>query len=697
MTWIFFACQTGSVVVEKQQQDEQQEQCLEQGVLTLEEEIDWFFLEGQDSLSVLFHPTVLENTCDSFVASTSAEWLEVQIEPNGSAIEITLQTEALRSGKHTTTVSIWDDNGNDILAEIPVQISALVTPPAEVESSKRAMIIGVDGLDGEEMHIAQTPTINRLQTGGLWSREASTQLTGNTSSGPGWTSILTGVEVKDHYITSNGNYGARNQQFPSFLKRLRDNNYTTGVSIQWADIFSILESDAYNSYGSGNQQEVTDWVIEQLESEEGYDAYFVHLDDVDHAGHAHGFTADQEEYNLAIEEADRNIGEILDAILEGPNIQNEEWMIIVTTDHGGDVAGTHGTIAPDYQVIPLIISGATYSNEKLPEGFGSHLDVHPTILDFFDIPNDELELDGLSWNQMPELECDDGIDNDNDGEFDCSDLDCHRIGECIEQNCNDGNDNDMDNLIDCDDTDCISDESCFECNPIDLESSIGEVQQNVYPSSNNLEGSCGGSNGDEALFSWQAPNDGVFIIDTMEWYRDTVLYVLEEDCFGQEIACNEKPSSSERSVVSITATIDQLYTIVVDTDGVDSTETGLSIRPQSDSCSYLEQSSDSWTEPFIHEDYAYSGACVPMISPMWWEWTAPIDGTFTIDTLESDFDTVLYVLDQCSGSELSCNDDNGSYYSATTVTLTEGDNILIGVGSFAGRTLSGTIGVTISN
>ena len=47
---------------------------------------------------------------------------------------------------------------------------------------------------------------------------------------------------------------------------------------------------------------------------------FVHLDDVDHSDHATSFTVDSEEYIEALEKSDRNIGELLEAILSGPNI-----------------------------------------------------------------------------------------------------------------------------------------------------------------------------------------------------------------------------------------------------------------------------------------------------------------------------------------------------------------------------------------
>ena len=41
-------------------------------------------------------------------------------------------------------------------------------------------------------------------------------------------------------------------------------------------------------------------------------------------------------------------------------------------------------------------------------------------------------------------------------------------------------------------------------------------------------------------------------------------------------------------------------------------------------------------------------------------WTADDTGTWTIETRNTSFDTVLYVLDgSCEATELACNDDRG--------------------------------------
>src|SRR5437899_115849 len=40
-------------------------------------------------------------------------------------------------------------------------------------------------------------------------------------------------------------------------------------------------------------------------------------------------------------------------------------------------------------------------------------------------------------------------------------------------------------------------------------------------------------------------------------------------------------------------------------------------------------------------------------------YTAPVTGSYTIDTAGSSFDTILSVRSTCAGSELACNDDSG--------------------------------------
>lgn len=58
--------------------------------------------------------------------------------------------------------------------------------------------------------------------------------------------------------------------------------------------------------------------------------------------------------------------------------------------------------------------------------------------------------------------CDDGVDNDGDGDVDCLDADCPACVPELESDCSDGVDEDQDGDADCADSDCASDPACIE-------------------------------------------------------------------------------------------------------------------------------------------------------------------------------------------------------------------------------------------
>ena len=66
-----------------------------------------------------------------------------------------------------------------------------------------------------------------------------------------------------------------------------------------------------------------------------------------------------------------------------PNASREDWLVIVTTDHGG--AGLdHGPKDAENRTIPFIVSGPGASGVSLAGA--SHLDVTPTALAWLGVP-----------------------------------------------------------------------------------------------------------------------------------------------------------------------------------------------------------------------------------------------------------------------------------------------------------------------
>src|SRR5690606_11358928 len=81
---------------------------------------------------------------------------------------------------------------------------------------------------------------------------------------------------------------------------------------------------------------IDDWVSEkaaQAIAEKAPDLSWVYLQYTDDMGHKYG---DSPEYLSAIQHMDKRIGKIWKAVKDRENKFNEEWLIIVTTDHGRD-------------------------------------------------------------------------------------------------------------------------------------------------------------------------------------------------------------------------------------------------------------------------------------------------------------------------------------------------------------------------
>lgn len=664
---LLLACPGGDLPVDDD--DSTEPPCATAGVIDLggagDAPIPLFYWGGNPApAGAPLSTTVTTPPCGAFRAETDAAWLAPSIDADGSSLSVSIVVENVVSGRSSGVVEIVDDAG--VAATFSIALSALVSRSG---TTPKALVVGIDGVDSDAQAGQSQPTWDLLATGGVWAPAARTQLTGATSSGPGWTTVLTGVEVEKHGVTSNGGYSGRDPQYLTFPKRLKDElDLSVMAAIQWADIFLILEDDILDASSGGSQPIVRDaaasWILD-----DDPDLVFVHLDDVDGAGHASGFVPSSEQYVAALEQADADVGVLLDAILDRPGVADEDWLIVVTTDHGGTAGGSHGAMTLDCQVIPTVAAGGRQPKTELGWGQGSHTDVHATVLAHFGLEPDDYALDGGVLGTLREIECDDGLDDDGDG------------------------------LVDCDDPECAAFTTCWSCTADDnLESAIGELTT-LSPTDNRMVGSCGGDDGDDVILTWTAPAAGTYVFDTMQWYRDTVLYVQDAVCEATELACNDSPAGTARSVVSLPLGANEEVVVVVDTDGGSSETTGLSIRPNSTTCpdAALTAGTGGTAESFTHAETAWAGSCPPVISDRWFSWTAPTAGDWTFDTAGSDFDTVLYVLDACGGSELGCNDDDGGLTSSVTVTLGQGDSVVVGAGSFAGRAATGSLVINTSN
>lgn len=264
---------------------------------------------------------------------------------------------------------------------------------------KKAILIGIDGLQFEKIAEAETPNLDRFNikkgyTGGIHGTK-SEQV---TSSGPSWMSILTGVWTDKHGIVDNAK--EKLSKAPSIFKFIKDNKkdaYITSIST-WKNINIFLKDDLYKTNFSsqgGTDILSTELAIDQITKYDS-DFTFLHLDDVDHAGHAFGYG---KRYTETIEYIDGLVGNLLKAIKEREYRYHEDWLVIIVTDHGRDTKGfNHGaqTINQKTIFIGMNKEGNEYfkksNNDKKITNF-KDLEtllpltaIVPTILKHFDIP-----------------------------------------------------------------------------------------------------------------------------------------------------------------------------------------------------------------------------------------------------------------------------------------------------------------------
>ncbi len=213
---------------------------------------------------------------------------------------------------------------------------------------------------------------------------------------------------------------------------------------------------------------------------------------------------------------------------------------------------------------------------------------------------------------------------------------------------------------------------------------------------NTVFSSCGGNTANDDQLTFTAPQDGVYTFDTAGSDFDTLLYVLD-GCGGDELGCSDDVLATETSHLNLLMTADQEVNVVV--DGANLEEGNYTVTVERDECPDFVLDNTlpvSFSGSTAGELDASTGSCGGAGAPgTSFSFTAPEAGVYTIDTLGSAFDTVLYTIDSCGGPDLACNNDAGvDATSRLNVTLAENDEIFFVVDGANGQ--SGDFDVNIA-
>lgn len=275
--------------------------------------------------------------------------------------------------------------------------STTTTSPAELLAgqcagkTRHVLLVGIDGLRSDALQAAETPNIDAISRNGVMTMNAfaggemGTETEQPTLSGPGWATVLTGVWTNRHGVTDNEFSGLNIEAFPHFFQRIRELEPDARLSsfVHWIPLRILGAKGDVDEIG--DDRYVTDLAVGELVTEDP-SVVFIHLDDIDGAGHSSEYSPDEPTYVSAIETIDGLVGELSEAISQRPTRDEECWATIVVTDHGGK-ANMHGGQTPEERTIPLIIGGDGIATSVIEDGPG-HAVVPSTVLAYLGLSID---------------------------------------------------------------------------------------------------------------------------------------------------------------------------------------------------------------------------------------------------------------------------------------------------------------------
>ncbi|MDR6921431.1 LamG-like jellyroll fold domain-containing protein [Chryseobacterium sp. 2987] len=206
--------------------------------------------------------------------------------------------------------------------------------------TKKVLFIGIDGCRADVMMSSGIPNIQNLISQSIYSLDGLCAAT--TWSGNGWSTMLTGVWHTKHNVQDNNFTSPNFANYPDFLTRAESHNpnLRTISLAHWTPINDKIVQNADVKTNFGTDLAVKNAAVNALQNDNP-DILFVDFDDVDHAGHSYGFSSSVPQYVSSIQTTDSYIGEIISAMKNRASYHNEDWLVVLTTDHGA-VDSSHG-------------------------------------------------------------------------------------------------------------------------------------------------------------------------------------------------------------------------------------------------------------------------------------------------------------------------------------------------------------------
>ncbi|WPP51991.1 alkaline phosphatase family protein [Catalinimonas niigatensis] len=295
--------------------------------------------------------------------------------------------------------------------------------------TKKALFIIVDGISSDVIEKINTPNLDEIaKVGGYTLAYVGGEKDGYsetpTISAVGYNSLLTGTWVNKHNVWGN-DIEAPNYQYWTLFRFLEEQypDKKTAIFSTWLDNRTKLVGEGLEATGNveldyafdgfehdtlqfphGNDRKYIHLIDEHVTDEaaryvkaESPDLSWVYLEYTDDMGHQFG---DSQQMYDAVEVADDQIGRIWDAIQYREENYEEDWLIVITTDHGRDAeSGKHHGGQSDRERSTWIITNAKNLNAYFDNEVPGVVSIFPTIARHMELDilrEQAMEIDGVS-------------------------------------------------------------------------------------------------------------------------------------------------------------------------------------------------------------------------------------------------------------------------------------------------------------
>lgn len=241
---------------------------------------------------------------------------------------------------------------------------AVLAFAANSSQKRKVLIFGLDGIRSDALQLANTPNIDTLIATGVFTYDSWNM--GITVSGPSWSTIFTGVWFPKHGVTDNSYAGSNYDQYPYFptrAKQINPNLFAVQM-VTWSPMSQQVYNDGYDKklIRQNNLNDLLTTVQQEFDNPD-LDVMIAYTNIVDGVGHSTGFSPSNSAYMQMIEDVDVWVGQVMASLEARPDYDNEEWLILLTTDHGG--RGTsHGGNSDEERHIWWIASGKNVQQKQ---------------------------------------------------------------------------------------------------------------------------------------------------------------------------------------------------------------------------------------------------------------------------------------------------------------------------------------------